>query len=422
MGFKQHGRTYDLVVFGATGYTGKYTAEHITTHLPTDLKWAIAGRSREKLQKLADELKPLNPDRRQPELEICSLNGDDLGALAKKTFILITTVGPYGQYGEHAFKACAENGTHYFDVTGEVPFVARMIKKYEKVAKQTGSMLFPEIGFESAPADLIVWSLAKHNRTELAAKTREAVMSIHRINAAPSGGTLASLLGFFDTFSLKEITETMRPFALSPVPNPNAASHKPSLKTRLTGLRTVPNLGKMTTCLAGDSDRAIIGRTWGLFEQIGTKEAEAYGPNFAFSEYMRTRNWLSGVLMHWGIAVVSVLLVALPPLRSVVRRFVYKQGDGPDKEQSKKHEIEIRGVAAPDTERPVGKQAFCRATYFGSMYALTGTLLAEAALTVLEDDIDLGGGGVFTPACLGQGFVDRLDGAGFKIQTESVLT
>ncbi|KAL1854316.1 hypothetical protein Daus18300_011502 [Diaporthe australafricana] len=422
MGFKQHGRTYDLVVFGANGYTGKYTAEHITAHFPTDLKWAIAGRSREKLQKVATELKQSSPDRRQPELEICSLNGEDLGALAKKTFVLISTVGPYGQYGEHAFKACAENGTHYFDATGEVPFVARMIKKYEKAAKQTGSMLFPEFGLESAPVDLIVWSLAKHNRTELEAKTREAIISVHRLNGAPSGGTVASFLGFFDTFTLKEIAESMRPFALSPVLNPNAALHKPSLKTRLTGLRTVPNLGKLTTFMAGDTDAAIIGRTWGLLSQIGTRQSEAYGPNFGFSEHMRTRNWLSGVLVHWGLALGSVLLVALPPLRWLVRRLVYKQGDGPDKEQTRKDELEFRGVAAPDTDRPVGKQAFCRATYFGSMYALTGALLAQAALTVLEDDIDLGGGGIFTPACLGQGLVDRLDGAGFKIRTESVLT
>lgn len=77
-----------------------------------------------------------------------------------------------------AFKACAENGTHYFDVTGEVPFVARMIKKYEQAAKTSGSMLFPEIGVESAPADLVSWSLAKHNRT-LGSKTGEVVMSVH---------------------------------------------------------------------------------------------------------------------------------------------------------------------------------------------------------------------------------------------------
>lgn len=121
----------------------------------------------------------------------------DLSTLAKKTFVLITTVGPYGQHGEHvsaiglcppghqsetdfwkAFKACAENGTHYLDVTGEVPFVARMIKKYEHVAKESGSMLFPEIGIESAPADLVAWSLAKQNRLDLGAKTGETVLAV----------------------------------------------------------------------------------------------------------------------------------------------------------------------------------------------------------------------------------------------------
>lgn len=196
-------------------------------------------------------------------------------------------------------------------------------------------------------------------------------------SSAPSGGTLASLLSFFDTFTLKETAEAFRPYALSPVPNPNAASRpKPSLKTMLTGLRTVPNLGRLTTFLAADTDRAIIGRTWGLLSQLAQeggsssrRGAEAYGPNFDFSEHMRTRNWLSGVLVHWGLALSGFLLAVLPPLRWVVRRLVYKQGDGPDKEQSKKDQIEFRGVAAPDTDRPVGKQAFSRATYFGSMYA-----------------------------------------------------
>lgn len=423
MGYKKHGRVYDIVVFGATGYTGKYTAEHITTHLPTDIKWAIAGRSREKLQKVAGELKLLNPDRQQPAIEISDLNDGDLAALAKKTFILITTVGPYGRHGEHAFKACAKNGTHYFDATGEIPFIARMIEKYEKYAKRTGSMLFPETGVESAPADLSVWSLAKHNRTEFSAKTGEVILSCHKLNSAPSGGTIASLLDFFDTFSLKEIANAFKPYALSPVPNKTAASHSLPLKTKLTGLRTVPRLGQLTTFLAADTDRAIIGRTWGILSQAwGAKGSEAYGPNFHFSEHMRTRNWWSGLAIHFGIALSGFLLAVLPPLRWLIRRLVYKQGDGPDKEQSKKDEIEFRGVAAPDTDRPVGKQAFCRTTYFGSMYALTAVFLAQGALTVLEDDLDLGGGGVFTPACLGQGFVDRLDGVGFKIQTESVPT
>jgi len=214
---------------------------------------------------------------------------------------------------------------------------------------------------------------------QLCPYVRKGITATHSTNSsAPSGGTVASLLAFFDTFTLKEIADAFQPYALSPVPNPKAASHKLPLKTRLTGLRTVPDLGMLTTFLAADTDRAIIGRTWGLLSQAGGDDA--YGPNFHFSEHMRTRNWLSGVAIHLGIGLSGFLLAVLPPLRWVVRRLVYKQGDGPDKEQSKKDEIEFRGVAAPDTDRPVGKQAFCRATYFGSMYACKCGLLRCALL------------------------------------------
>jgi hypothetical protein len=95
-------------------------------------------------------------------------------------------VGPYFQYGEFAFKACAENGTHYFDVTGEVPWVKRMIERYEKTAQESGAMMFPEIGIESAPPDLLTWSLAKTLREKLSAKTGDVNVSIHKLEYVPS--------------------------------------------------------------------------------------------------------------------------------------------------------------------------------------------------------------------------------------------
>lgn len=95
--------------------------------------------------------------------------------------MLLTTVGPYALYGEHAFKACAENGTHYVDVTGEAAWVSKMIKKYEKTAKASGAILFPQTGVESAPADLTTWALAKAIRTELGAPTKDVKLSIHNI-------------------------------------------------------------------------------------------------------------------------------------------------------------------------------------------------------------------------------------------------
>ncbi|KAL2137178.1 hypothetical protein VTI74DRAFT_7725 [Chaetomium olivicolor] len=413
---KQHGRQYDLVVFGATGYTGKYTAQYITTHLPTDLKWAVAGRSQSKLEQVVAECKKLNPDRLQPAVEICSLTDDELSALSKKTFILITTVGPYGKFGSHAFAACAANGTHYLDVTGEVPFVAAMLKQHESAAKASGALMFPQIGVESAPADLVTFSLASFIRSHFNSPTRDVTVSIHTLKAAPSGGTLSTVFSLFDNFSLSDLRAAYTPFALSPLPapSPSPAPPRPSLLTRLTGLIEVPSLGLLTTSIAGSTDAALVQRTWGLLGSLPSPRREQfYGPNFSFQEYMRPRNWLTGMAVHFGLMLFG-LIVATPFLRRIVQKGVYQPGEGPEAEAAQGDEIEYRGVANADG-RGV-ERAFCRAWFRGSAYYLTGILLAEAAATLLQDDVDLPGG-VYTPACLGQPFIDRLERAGFHFET-----
>jgi short subunit dehydrogenase-like uncharacterized protein len=111
------------------------------------------------------------------------LNDKELSALAKKTKVLISTVGPYAIYGEHAFKACAENGTHYLDVTGEVPYVMNMIQKYDKTAKASGAIMIPQIGVESAPADLITWTLVNMIKEKLSPKTGEVVFSLYKLKS-----------------------------------------------------------------------------------------------------------------------------------------------------------------------------------------------------------------------------------------------
>lgn len=418
MPFKKHSRQYDLVVFGATGYTGLLCAEHITTHFPTDLKWAIAGRSAEKLQNVINECKSLNPDRQPPAIEICNLNDADLGALAKKTFVLITTVGPYAKYGEHAFKACAENGTHYFDCTGEAVWHMTMIKKYEATAKATGACLFPQAGIESAPSDLITFKLASVTKSELSAPVKDVVVSVHEIRGAPSGGTLNTVLSLFDVFHWKEVAKSHKPYALSPIQNPNRPP-KPSLLSRLTGLHSIPNLGLVSTSITGGTDAAVVQRSWGLFKQEPSLQKYFHGPNFTYREFARARSYLRGMAMHYGLVVGGLLLMFCPPFRTIMRKFVYQPGEGPSKEDQKKEYIQLRGVATPDAPTETGKQALCKAEYSGGMYYLTAVLLCQGALTLLQDDLELKGG-VYTPACLGHGYIDRLNELGFKFETKIV--
>lgn len=348
------------------GYTGKYTAQYITTHLPTDLKWAVAGRTQSKLEDVVAECKKLNPDRVQPGIEICSLTDEDLARLAKKTFILITTVGPYGKLGEHAFKACAENGTHYLDVTGEVPFVAKMLKKHEAAAKASGALMFPQIGIESAPADLVTWSLATFIRSTFSLPTRDVTVSIHNLKSAPSGGTLSTVFTILDNFSLADLRAAYTPFALSPAPRPAARPPRPSLLARLTGLVTVPSLGLLTTSLAGSTDAAQVQRTWGLLSTVPSRKGQFYGPNFSFREYMRPRNWLTGMAIHFGLMIFG-LVVATPFLRRLLAKRVTQPGEGPEAEAAKMDEIEYRGVAKADGGK-AGDGAICKAWFRGSTY------------------------------------------------------
>ncbi|KAF5709375.1 hypothetical protein FGLOB1_5933 [Fusarium globosum] len=416
---KNHGRQYDIVVLGATGYTGKLTAEYISMHLATDLKWALAGRNSGKLKAVVEECQKLNPDRLPPAIEVVNLNDADLSVLAKKTCILVTTIGPYSLYGEHAYRVCAEAGTHYVDVTGEAAWVHKMIKKYEATAKQTGAILIPQAGIESAPADLITWTMAKAIRTDLGSQTRDVVVSLHKINSAPSGGTLATALSIWDVFSLQEIKEASSPYAQSPVKHKDPTRPKSSILQMIFGVRTVPNLGLQTTSVTNSTDVAVVERTWGLLSSTPSRKDEFYGPNFVWVEHMKARNWLHGILIHWLLIVGGVLLVSVAPLRNFLKKRVYQPGEGAKREDTAKDEIEYRGIAYPDSEKAAGKAALCRMWYHGGMYFLTGMLLAEIAATILEDDIELDGGS-YTPACLGQGLVDRLDKSGFRTDVKII--
>ncbi|RYC60489.1 hypothetical protein CHU98_g5709 [Xylaria longipes] len=406
---KKHTRQYDVVVYGATGYTGLLTAEFIASHFPTDTKWAVAGRSAQKLEDVVKTCQSLNPDRKPPQVEVCGLDDADLAALAKKTFAFIATVGPYAKYGEHAFKACAEVGTHYFDCTGEAVWHAAMIKKYQKAAKASGACMFPQSAVESAPSDLVTFALASLIKSELSVPVGDVVVSLHEIRSAPSGGTLATLIGLFETFSFKEVAASHKPYALSPVPNSKSAP-KASIQSKLTGAYHVPNLGIQSTSLTAGTDAAVVHRTWGIFQQEAALQKHAYGPNFTYREFMKTRNVVTAMIMHYSLIIGGALLAFCSPFRNLLRRYVFQPGQGPSREDAAKEYLEFRGVATPDVQPASGKQAFCRAWYHGGMYL---------PQTLLEDDVGLSGG-IYTPACLGQGYIDRLDEAGFKIETKII--
>lgn len=408
-------RVYSLVLLGATGYTGKLCAEHITRHLPTTLKWAVAGRSTSKLQDIVDGLKKINPDRNQPDVLSINLNKEELEGLAKKTRVLLNCVGPYHLYSTPVVAACAENGTYYLDVTGETPWVRDLLHKYHDIAKANKAILIPEIGIESAPSDLVAYVAVSAIRKSLDCGVRDVVCSVHEMKGAGvSGGSLATALGIMDQYSLSEIRESMKPFALSPAPPPPSRPSSRSLLSRLLGPFSYPSLGILTTSITSGPNVAIVHRSSGLMSQF-------YGKSFHYNEYMGVSSYAVGVLVHCALVFGSIL-VAVKPFRSLIRRFVTQPGQGPSAEATAKDSVEFRAIGVADDDNSSGKEkkAMARMRYEGGMYYFTGLLLAEGAMVLLENEDLVGqlGGGLLTPACLGEKFIERLRNVNVKIEGE----
>jgi short subunit dehydrogenase-like uncharacterized protein len=424
-------RQYDIILLGATGYTGKLTAEYITTNLPTNIKWAIAGRNQSKLSALANELKSLNSSRSTPDIiTVGNLTTPDLTPVVKKTKVLLNTVGPYHLYSTPVVEACAQQGTHYLDVTGETPWVRDIIVKYEETAKKTGAIIIPEVGIESAPSDLVAYIATRLVRKVWDCGVMDVVASVHELKSSgPSGGTLATGLGLADHYSAKQMKECLtNPFVLSPTrirpytkdtiypPNPEPNTYIRTGMQKLTGVWKYPRLGYLATSITAKPNEAIVHRSAGLTPYF-------YGFNFSYEEYMAVGSPVVGVLIHIAISLL-VFLLAFPPTRALMKAFSkYSPGSGPTKESTKGDAFELRAVAVAEQLAKTPRKALATFRWEGGIYQLTAVLLAEAAMVILakEEEVKKShGAGFLTPSCLGDDYVDRLGNAGVKINVQQI--
>lgn len=177
-------------------------------------------------------------------------------------------------------------------------------------------------------------------------------------SSTPSGGTLATILGLFESFELKELIEAGKPYSISPIPGPKVKSKAPWY-TPLIGIRSVSDLGTLTTSLTSSANAPVVQRTWGLLHDT----PETYGDKFYYSEYMKARNVFLGIVVHIAFAL-TMLFLALKPVRWLVAKKVYQPGEGVDRESAKKERIEYRGIAEVED----GGRAFVRAQYDGGLY------------------------------------------------------
>ncbi|KAF8539824.1 Saccharopine dehydrogenase-domain-containing protein [Trichophaea hybrida] len=421
-------RTFDLVVLGATGYTGKLTCEQVLRGTPSNLRWAIAGRSLPKLQLLASEYNKIYTDRIPVYIYETDLSESSLEKLAVSTRLLISTVGPYIKYGSPVLEACAVYGTHYVDCTGEFPWVYDMIKKYHQTAKNKQAIMIPQCGFESAPLDLGTFALVKAIRDELAMGVGDVKFSVHELKGAVSGGTLETSLCLFEHATLHDICKAAKFDALSPVKGPKQPFRYPICRD--------VDLGILTSWIGSTGDRSIVYRSWGLIEG-----GKFYGENFSWKEYRRVSNYVSAfsLLIIMNIAIIIPLL---SPLRWLVRKILHPgKGEGPSNEfgcqllkglslftnisrSRRNHRVEWRGVATVDDDSDTPRKAFVRVQSTVDPYNLTALCIVQVANSILFNKTTLAaklGGGILTPATVASTeLFELLEQGGLMIETKII--
>ena len=348
-------------------------------------------------------------------IEIATLNLEDLKRLCQKAKIIINTIGPYHLYSTPVVEACALTGTHYVDVTGESPWEYEMMRRFQDPALENKAIIIPGMGIESAISDMLTYAMAKSIREKYDVGIGKVTTCVHDVSGGPSGGTLLTILTVLDTYGISGIAAASKAFAMSPVPGPRNKAQE-SLTTKFTGVRTVANLGMLTSSISASVNKAIVERSWGLLDK-----GKFYGPKFSFSEYMRVSNMFSGIAFHYLFLSFGLLLL-LPPVRWLAKKLVTSPGQGPSKQAMAKEFLEYRAVAVADQPKTNPAQAISRFRYEGGMYYLTAILLVEGAMAILEDPslIDRYGGGFLTPATLGQPYIDRMRKGGITFETSMI--
>ena len=382
--------TYDIVVFGATSFVGQILTEYLLKTYGTgkDVTWAIAGRSQNKLNALKADL-----GKAGTKLPVIVADASDeaaLKAMCDQTRVVISTVGPYALFGEPLVKVCAETGTDYCDLTGEVQWIRKMVDKYEDAAKTSGARIVHCCGFDSIPSDMGVWFLQQQAEGTFGAPCRDVRMRVKAAKGEFSGGTVASMVNIAKEAAADPALrkELANPFSISPAGHRSEA-RQPNLK----GAEYDKELGVwLAPFVMGAINTRIVHRSNAL-------QNARYGKEFTYDEAMMVGRGLQGRLTAYGItgALAGFFTAsAFKPSRWMVEKFVPKPGEGPSLEVQEKGYYDLRFVGKTEDGRTIKtKVVGDRDPGYGS----TCKMLGEAGMC-LAFDVDEKPGGIWTPASL----------------------
>lgn len=408
--------SHDLVAFGATSFVGKILCRYLWEQFgaQVEMKWAAAGRSQAKLEELRRSL-----GARAGTLPLVVADAADEASLRKlcaSTRVVVSTVGPYALYGEPLVRACAESGTDYCDLSGEVQWIRRMVQRYEATARKSGARIVHCCGFDSIPSDMGVHFLEREAMRRLGVPCTRVKMRVKVMRGAFSGGTVASLMivikeAAADRALRRELAD---PYSLCP-----AGSEPGVRQPEVRSAEFDADFGAWVApfVMSGINTR-IVQRSNALSKQ-------AYGADFTYDEAMLMgrglRGRLAAIAMTSGLSAF-MLAAAIRPARAALERFVLpKPGEGPSPAAQQRGFFDLRFLGQTADGRQIRtKVTGDRDPGYGS----TGKMLGQAA-ACLALDVDKAAtpGGFWTPATIfGDRLIPRLtahSGLSFELVSDS---
>lgn len=410
-------RDLDLTLFGATGFVGRLVAAHLADAAPAGLRIGLAGRSRERLAAVRDGLGPAAAA--WPLVVADSEDDESLRALSTRSRVVITTVGPYERHGLPLASACAEAGTDYADLTGEVLFVRELIERCHETARARGARIVVSCGFDSVPSDLAVHLLHRRAMADGAGELGDTTMRVRRLQGGISGGTIDSLR--LQQRRIGEEPSLGRILADPAVLTGGApiAARQPDVSRPFldaeTGEWNAPFImAGYNTRLVRRSD-ALGGNGPGAAH---AQAASTYGDRFRYREVLPTGQGIGGRIRAAAIAAAmaaGAAAMAAPWLSDIISRVLPAPGEGPSEERrsagSFRLETSTRTTSGRSYRATVAAQG-------DPGYAATAVMLGEAGLSLAVDgDRCAPTGGVLTPAvAMADVLVERLRAQGFTLE------
>jgi len=381
-------RPYDLVLFGATGFTGGLTADYLSAHGPAEMKWALVGRNRSKLEAVVARLAAASPQAPAPEIVVADAgDAEAMRAVAESTRVVVTTVGPYILYGGPLVAACAAAGTDYVDLTGEPEFVDRTWAEHHAEAERSGARIVHCCGFDSIPHDLGAYFTVQ----QLPEGVPLTVNGYVRSNASFSGGTYHSAINAFG-----RARQTM-----AAAKRRKRAEQRPSgrgIHSAPARVRRMPELGGWAVPLPTIDGPIVLRSAAGL---------DRYGPDFTYGHNLLARHLTSVGALGAGVGT-GFALAQLPPTRKLLLK-MKSPGEGPSEAKREQSWFKIVFVGEGGGERVVTE-----VKGGDPGYGETSKMLAESGLCLAFDELPERAGQLTTAVVMGDSLLERLRKAGIS--------